>query len=302
MPSLFLLGLYACLVLSMLSSEAQISYTPVDVPGSRTTEAWGINSAGDVVGSYSRPVPYVGSHAFLLRHGRYTYIPDFPGSTSTVATGINDSGQIVGYYTIGGRECCDHGFLYENGAFQTIDIQKHGILDTSLYKINNLGAIVGSAFDFESHGFVKTGDKFTEISVPGAEDGTGALGINDAGDVVGEEPAGIDIYAFIYTGGTYTTFLYPGTNQTSAFAVNNSREVVGWYGVLGTGNVAGFAMQDGKFVSFTYPQARYTFPLGINSAGQVVGEYVKADEEYSVPHGFITSPITPSSAGQKPPP
>jgi probable HAF family extracellular repeat protein len=81
-------------------------YTPLDVPGSISTDAYGINNSGQIVGEY-RDAQYK-AHGFLLSDG--IYIPlDFPGSTFTYAAGINDSGQIVGRYVAGGTNA--HGFL-----------------------------------------------------------------------------------------------------------------------------------------------------------------------------------------------
>ena len=61
------------------------------------TSARGINSRGEIVGSY---VAGGQQHGFLLTGGRFTSL-DFPvpGVRATVANGINASGEIVGQYT-----------------------------------------------------------------------------------------------------------------------------------------------------------------------------------------------------------
>jgi len=56
---------------------------------------------------------------------------------------------------------------------------------------------------------------FTTIDVPGAGY-TGALGINKAGDVVGDygQDTNTDANGFLYSGGTFTYFDYPGQSVT----------------------------------------------------------------------------------------
>jgi uncharacterized membrane protein len=77
--------------------------TQLDVPfaGATQTQAWGMNSQGDIVGYY-----VVGSRAIAFRrdrHGVYESIdaPTSPAS-DTRAFGINPAGDVVGQYTSGG--------------------------------------------------------------------------------------------------------------------------------------------------------------------------------------------------------
>lgn len=81
------------------------SYTRIDVPGGIDTFAFGINAAGEIVGSYFAGDRF---HAFLLSGNGYTTI-DVPDSVQTAAYGINASGQIVGDYVDHGGVL--HGFL-----------------------------------------------------------------------------------------------------------------------------------------------------------------------------------------------
>jgi probable HAF family extracellular repeat protein len=62
-------------------------------PGATSTEAFGINARGQIVGRYTD-----GSgtqHGFLLDNGSFATI-DIPGATRTDAIGINNRGQFVG--------------------------------------------------------------------------------------------------------------------------------------------------------------------------------------------------------------
>src|SRR5437773_7801606 len=94
---------------------AQLTFTTIDVPGAATTSIGGINSSGDVGGSYSTTTNGP-AHAFLLKGGNFTFF-DYPGAPSTFATGINDSGLIVGFTSGGTREL---GFTYDGTTFTPI--------------------------------------------------------------------------------------------------------------------------------------------------------------------------------------
>ena len=88
-------------------------FTLFDLPGLQpiTQDNGGINSRGDIVGTYCDAAPCslgVGAtHGFLLRHGELTTI-DVPGAVRTSAVGINASGDITGFYNAGG---VGHGYL-----------------------------------------------------------------------------------------------------------------------------------------------------------------------------------------------
>jgi uncharacterized membrane protein len=89
------------------------TYTPIDVPGARVTQAIGINDDGQIVGIFLE----AGSdfyHGFLKDGTTYTTI-DVPGATSTQAIGINNRGQVVGVFSDGLR---GHGFLKDGTTYR----------------------------------------------------------------------------------------------------------------------------------------------------------------------------------------
>src|SRR5207244_6442987 len=95
------------------------SDTTLDVPGSTSTVASGINDSGQIVGYYED----AGGtwHGFLLDQGSYTTL-DVPGSERTYATGINASGQIVGWYPNAIDEPPPLAFLLDNGTYTSLDL------------------------------------------------------------------------------------------------------------------------------------------------------------------------------------
>ena len=125
------------------SSTAAVASLTIDVPGlppfgTNRTEAYGINSAGRIVGVFEQIVDDVNTHhGFLDNGGSFTTI-DVPGADQTSPWGINDRGQIVGEFL---DSTGFHGFLDSSGSFTTIDVP--GADQTHSYDINDRGQIVG---------------------------------------------------------------------------------------------------------------------------------------------------------------
>jgi probable HAF family extracellular repeat protein len=116
---------------------------------------------------------------------------------------------------------------------------------------------------------------FTTLDDPLGTHGTEALGINDAGQVVGDFiDASNRFSGFLYSNGTYTTLLDPsGAGGTFARGINNAGQTVGVYSDT-THNVHGFFYSGGTFSTLDDPLGTGgTFANGINNAGQIVGEY-----------------------------
>jgi hypothetical protein len=78
--------LCAALLLAVGPASSTPSFTTIDAPGnSGYTEAYGINSDGEIVGAYGN-LSHSILHGFLLRRGVFTTI-DVPGSSTTEARG-----------------------------------------------------------------------------------------------------------------------------------------------------------------------------------------------------------------------
>ncbi len=158
------------------------------VPDADVTQAYGINSQGQIVGTYHDANGY---HGFLRdKDGTFTLI-DGPAATYTAAHGINDSGQIVGVFTdSSGR----HGFLRDKkGNMTTIGVNPPGstACETQLMGINNKSQIVGyaSGGSLSTYvGFVRdTSGDVTWFKAPSATrpQGTQAYAVNDTAKIVG---------------------------------------------------------------------------------------------------------------------
>src|SRR5438309_1009326 len=144
-------GLSRLSVISARWARCCFIFTTIDVPGAILTNAFGINSPGNIVGLYIDTTAR--EHGFLLAAGSFSTI-DVPGAVRTEARGINNSGHIVGgYIDTAGR---DHGFDLAAGIFSTIDFP--GAIATEAFGINDPRHIVGFYLDATgmTHGFSAT--------------------------------------------------------------------------------------------------------------------------------------------------
>src|SRR5690242_10425851 len=113
---LFRISFVGMLAASAFYAQSGPTFTTIDFPGAASTTPWGINTRGDIVGSYVNADK--STHGFLLSGGQFSPI-DFPGATSTTLYGINPAGDIVGQYTL--ADNIDHSFVLSGGQFTKID-------------------------------------------------------------------------------------------------------------------------------------------------------------------------------------
>ena len=138
---------------------------------SGSTLPFGINNAGDVVGSYNDGTT---NRGFLYSGGVYAKL-NVPGTNNTSAEGINTAGQVVGLWTTdtsgsGGF----HGFTEIGNAYTTFDVTG-AVIATSFgsyaLDVNDGGQIVGNMFNRAgNHGFITTAQvaPVTGVPEPGA--------------------------------------------------------------------------------------------------------------------------------------
>jgi hypothetical protein len=217
------------------------------INGMTTPNAFGINSAGDVVGAAN------GAAFFLPNGGSPQTIPGV-GSPSA-AFGINDKGNIVGQYTVGATT---PGFYVSDSAGDNLTtINAPSGPDTvNAQGINSNGLIVGFYLgtDGQVHGFMAdiagasggmlTGTPIADPTIPPVPGEPGAtfvfsqvLGINDSGIAVGYYgDSTTSQHGFLYDThtGKYTFVDDP------AEAFNNGVEVTQITGITNSGEITGF--------------------------------------------------------------
>ncbi|HEY6338985.1 MAG TPA: hypothetical protein VIW68_10870 [Candidatus Sulfotelmatobacter sp.] len=247
------------------------------MPNSASTEVFGINIDGAIVGDYSTSSGVL--RGFLLSHGTYTDIVH-PNSNFIIATGINDNGIISGYFA--DASDYSHGFTYSSGIFTPIDYP--GATSTQAMSINNTDIVVGYYWDAsgESHGFTFDRGHYTRINGPKAIR-TAVLGINNSNVIVGYY---LDASFFMHgfekePGKPLRTIDYAPNTQTEIAGINDLGRMTGYYAANNTD--LGFLLKDGKFSTFTYPGAAATMPNAIKRSGVIVGTFTDSTNQA---HGF----------------
>ena len=219
----------------------------VNINGSTTAMALGINSTGTVVGTDGH-----GNAFSLNRHGVLrTFIPN--GGSSAVALGINDRVNIVGQFV---TSTATPGFVLVHGgtSFLTINAPS-GPNIVNAQGVNNADMVVGFyvGTDGQDHGFIArksavakgTLTPVADPTIPAVSGEPGAtfvfsqiLGINDFGIAVGYygDSTGSQ-HGFIYNThtGKYTFLDDPnaafsnGVEVTQITGISNSGEITGFY-------------------------------------------------------------------------
>jgi probable HAF family extracellular repeat protein len=266
------------------AQDASYSYTTIDAPSSVTTVAYGINTVGQIVGSFrDAGLPGSPNRGFLKDGTRFITI-DVPSAEWTEAHGINTAGQIVGTFAdTTGRV---HSFLKDGTTFTTIDVPD--AMHTLAFGINDDGRMEGffNTATGETHGFVTDGTRFTTIDVPDAQS-TQAFGINDDGHIVGQFRDATGDHGFVTDGATFTTINVPDGQSTQARGINIAGEIVGTFSDVG--RPRGFVTGDGTFATLDFPGAAITVANGINDGGQIVGWF---GDGRGGAHGFVATPTT----------
>jgi hypothetical protein len=223
--------------------------TPLNINNSTTAMAFGVNSAGTVVGTDGN------DNAFTLAGGHLTtYIPN--NGVAAMAFGVNDKGFIVGQYTTAADTT--PGYVLNGTTLTTINAPS-GPNVVNAQGINNNGLVVGFYLgtDGQVHGFstqynaaspqsTLTGTAINDPTIPNNVPGEpGAtfvfsqiLGINDQGIAVGYYgDSTMSQHGFLYNTITRTyTFLddpseafHNGVEVTQITGINNAGEITGFY-------------------------------------------------------------------------
>ena len=263
-----------------LADPITFTYTLIDVPGSTETTAIGINNASQIVGGY---VDSAGNrHGFLDNNGVFTTL-DFPGSTFTQATGINNVGQIVGFYSGG-------AFLYQNGTYTHLDVPISpggfsGFLDITQLAINDVGQIVGTSSS--TRAFLYSNGQVTFLPPYSPNSGTYsfAMGINNAGAIVGNVATQVATFPYVYTNGQYT--LVSGSDSATAYSINNADDILVFDDAVINGTcLSNLTKPDkgGCLLPFLPHESQFAgVGRGLNDSDQIVGSYIT--------QGFLATPV-----------
>jgi probable HAF family extracellular repeat protein len=156
--------------------------------------AYGINAAGDVVGSFLAGSEPVRAVLYPAGGGGKHFLP-FPPGTSSEARAINDAGLIVGYRSAGGPWSSGQAFLYDRNADPpVVDIHVElaaatGATHSQATAINAAGDVAGWYADgsWVKHAFVRhPGGSYEFLELPAdlVSADADVTGINASGQVV----------------------------------------------------------------------------------------------------------------------
>ena len=206
---------------------------------------------GKVVGDVTRT--YLGTFVDGLRELKV------PGSVSTEGYNINQDGSVVGFYdTPDGRR---HGFNAK-----PIEVVDKPVFTTS-----------GFNYTYES------------IDVPGV-DFLAVTASSDFEDYAGytKSADGEKEVAFTLIDGVFTTYDFPGSQNTYFFALGNNGDAAGYY-EDSEGHHRGIVLQDGELRPYDFPGSVETEIYGISDAtGNLTGNWTDAS---GVRRGFTADII-----------
>lgn len=323
-----ILTLGSALLLAATPGRAQsYSFSSIDVPCSNCpsgiatlTTAFGINPAGDIVGTYNDAVG--GQHGFLLSGGQFTTI-DVPGSLvgatgnlPTAARGINPQGDIVGSFTapvisapatspaycpVHGSMYCIKGFLFSHGKFSLVLFPGH--IGAIAQRITPTGDIYGCLHDFNmsttmyGYGISRFGDTSLQLNGGELADPTQSVPASMENGATPDQSIRVGLYVDLTTGfnhgyivknGILQTYDVPGPQgpqQTNTYDINPAGDFVGIY-IGSGGHRHGFLQLAGGSapITLTFPDAVHTRAYGINPGLSIVGHYIDTGGHT---HGFL---------------
>lgn len=174
--------------------------------------AWGINDAGQVVGSAN-------GGAFVYNNGQVTLL----GGESSNASAINNKGQIVGW-SYNDTAVNTHAVIFHDGTLT--DLGTLDGIDSYARDINSSGEIVGaSSMSGILHPFLYKDNKMVDLGTLGGS--SQAFAINDAGDIVGYSDTNNGTHGFLYRGGIMSDLGTLGGSLSNANDINNGGQIVG---------------------------------------------------------------------------
>ena len=247
------------------NAETRYQFWTISVPGSapHATLPLGINNQDVIAGYYLDNKAFVW-HGFTYDANKkvWVYPIDYPDANGTFATSINDSGELAGYFA--GLSSTTEGMLDFGGAFSFELVPCPFFVSIQTNGVNNAGYTAGGC---QQDALV----------------GSGSL-------------------SWVWAQGNAVIFGCPTNGVSStANAINNKGQVVGWYAV---GSVVGgyLANYNGSCVTEVhFPGTAYTNLTGINDDGWAIGTGSSPNSPdvgffYNTSSGQFTAITPPSGA------
>ena len=236
-------------------------FVSIELSGAANLEYFfvhGINDARTVVARTKRvgDVPGTLVGTFQDRLLQFTV----PGSVSTEGYNINQDGSIVGHY-------------------DTADGHRHGFIARPVTEMEDEPVATPSVFNYT----------FESIDVPGV-DFLALTASSDFEDYAGytKSAEGEKDVAFTLIDGVFTTYDFPGSQNTYFYALGNNGNAAGHY-EDSNGMFHGVVLENGELRQYDFPDAVETEIYGISDAtGALTGNFIDAS---GVRRGFSGTEI-----------
>lgn len=271
-----LMAAVGLLMLGRAAFATDYQITDLGTLGGTTSQAFGINNLGEVVGSSTTASG--AQQAFLWQSGVMTNLGVLSsGDTFSRAYAINDSGVIVGISTgldSGGNYVNPSPFVYSNSTMSFVGTLggNYGYANG----INSAGVIVGISANSNgiTHAFESSGGSMTDLgSLPSQYDYSIAEGINSSGVITGWSNTGNSAQydAFLYAGGSLQDIGNLG-GSSRGFSINDAGYIAGDSIIDSNGDQRCFLWHDGVFTNLGTTAGAISVAGGaVNDLNQVVG-------------------------------
>ncbi|HTK81165.1 MAG TPA: T9SS type A sorting domain-containing protein [Bacteroidota bacterium] len=274
-------GALVILVFSALLSTPSHSqvYKVVPLPLEYAT---GINDSGVITG-------ITGDNSFIWREGTVNGIGALYPGGFVAAQAINNLNQITGYAPPSADKS-PVAFLWENGSMTNLGVPAQ--ISSRGLSINDSGDVAGVGYDSSrTYPFLRKDGVVIDVTPPGTFGGS-AAGINNSGQMAVNGWYNDTVsHAFLWEHGAATDLgTLESGNISSASAINNVGQVVGFSTLSPSGGAAAFLSSGGTMTNLGYiynaPWA-FAFAYDINDAGEVVGYSSYEEVNSANRHAFI---------------
>ena len=300
-----------CALLGATLSASATEYTITTLPGTgggQSLQAFGVNNAGQVVGSINNSAPGSNQQAYIWQAGAFTLLSGPSGALGTSALGIANNGVVVGsYYTAlvddgTGTLVPDtvRGFVLDAGTYSTVEVpgadftQLRGVSPDGRWVsgyATTAGVNQGFVFDRSTSAFTFLGVAGSQFPLPQGISGSGVVTGSDiflppGGGVPPQRPA----FLFDLATGTRTDYNFPGWTRAAFRDIDESGQIVGWLSGVDSAGMpltTGFIGTPTSWQTLAVAGSNNTTLQGNNDAGWIVGNYALGTEFYA----FVGVPV-----------